>query len=323
MTRALVLAAGRGERLRPLTDLTPKPLLPVLGASILERTLRCLAAAAVEAAAVNLHHLGAQIPARLGGEVDGMPLTYSPEAELLGTLGPLARLRSFLAESDPVLLVNGDSLCRWPVAALVDAFRSSEAVATLMISTAADPDRFGGGVSVDDGGRVLSFRGPPPRGTVRCGVFAGLHAISPVLLEGIAEAPSDIVRDLYEPALASGAVIRTVFTDCLWHDLGTPRRYLDGVLDEARGVGGSWLHAEAVASDSASIERSVIEAGAAVGSAAALSGTLLLANARVGAASRVRNSIVGPGVEIPAGVEIESIMVTAASPGGSPERTSL
>ena len=118
---AMVLAAGRGVRLRPLTDLLPKPLLPVLGASILERTLGRLASAGAEAAAVNLHHLGELIPARLGDSVDGMPLAYWPEERLLGTLGPLGRLGEFFAGSDPVLLVNGDSRCHWPVDAAAPA----------------------------------------------------------------------------------------------------------------------------------------------------------------------------------------------------------
>ena len=68
-------------------------------------------------------------------------------------------------------------------------------------------------------------------GTVRQGVFAGFHVISPAVLEGMGAVPSDIVRDLYEPLVAQGGTIRTVFTDRRWHDLGTPRRYLEGVLD--------------------------------------------------------------------------------------------
>src|SRR3954451_2607453 len=94
--RAVVLAAGPGPRPRPLTSLTPKPLLPVRGVPILGHTLARLAAIGCEAAAVNLHHLGDQIRRRFGDAHAGMPLTWSEEPEILGTLGALFPLRDFL-----------------------------------------------------------------------------------------------------------------------------------------------------------------------------------------------------------------------------------
>src|SRR5262245_6139342 len=112
--RALVLAAGRGERLRPLTATIPKPLLPVGGRPLAAWTLERLRLAGVEAAALNLHHLGDSIRAAFGASYRGMPLVYSDERELLGTGGALPPLRDFLGEADLVLVVNGDSLCRWP-----------------------------------------------------------------------------------------------------------------------------------------------------------------------------------------------------------------
>ena len=112
--RALVLAAGLGRRLRPLTEDLPKPLLPVTGKPILSWTLERLRAAGCEAVAVNLFHAGERIRERYGDEHEGLPLVYSEEHELLGTLGALAPLRGFFAGCDLVLVVNGDSFCRWP-----------------------------------------------------------------------------------------------------------------------------------------------------------------------------------------------------------------
>jgi mannose-1-phosphate guanylyltransferase len=321
--RALVLAAGRGERLRPLSDAIPKPLLPVLGVPVIERTLRWLAAAGVKGAAVNLHHLGEAIAAALGGEVDGMPLTFSHETRLLGTLGPLARLRSFLAGSDPVLLVNGDSLCEWPVEEVLAAHRTRGADATLLLSTRADPDLFGGGVAVDDEGRVVSFRGAAPPGAHRRCVFAGLHAISATLLEGLVEAPADIVRDLYEPRLAAGAVISAVFSERPWHDLGTPRRYLDGVLECAVAAGGSWRHGEARVDPTARVERAVLEAGSVVEAGAVIESSLLLPGARAGAGSRVRDAVVGPRVEVVAGASLDGVLLAEGLAGSGPAAVPL
>jgi mannose-1-phosphate guanylyltransferase len=316
-SRALVLCAGRGQRLRPLTDTLPKPLMPVLGVPLVSRTLEVLATAGVGAAALNLHHLGAQIPAALGDRVGDMELTYSVEDELLGTLGPFGRLQHFFAETDPVLLVNGDSLCRWPVGAVVQAHQRSDAEATLLLSSRPDPAKFGGGVVVDSEGRVLSFRGAgADRDDVRVGVFAGLHVISGHLLAGVAARPADIVRDLYEPLLAEDRTIGTVFTDRRWHDLGTPDRYLAGVLAEAAGVAepgverGPWCAREVEVDANANVSSSVLERGVRVGAAAEVKDSLIMPGSIVGRGAVVLDSILAPGAELADGARIVSSLVS-------------
>src|SRR5436305_8136965 len=112
--RAVVLAAGLGTRLRPLTGLTPKPLLPVRGVPILGHALARVAAVRCEAVAVNLQYLGDQIRQRFGDSHAGVPLTWSEEPEILGTLGALHPLKEFLAPAELVLRGTGDSHCEWP-----------------------------------------------------------------------------------------------------------------------------------------------------------------------------------------------------------------
>ena len=107
--RAVVLAAGLGTRLRPLTATVPKPLLPVLGRPLVEHTLERLEAIGCEAAALNLHHLAGAVRAGLGERFGSMPLVYSAEERLLGTLGALGPLRDFLAPADPT-----SSTASWP-----------------------------------------------------------------------------------------------------------------------------------------------------------------------------------------------------------------
>jgi mannose-1-phosphate guanylyltransferase len=337
--RALVLAAGRGARLRPLTEAIPKPLLPVAGEPVLGRTLRRLAAAGCEAAAVNLHHRGDEIRSRFGREVAGLPLTWSEEPVLLGTWGALAPLRGFFAGADLVLIVNGDSLCRWPLAELVRRHLGSGAAATLLLASRADPAEFGGGVALGRDGAILSLRpgsagvaagsgaGRPAaaelarsRG-VRRRVFAGAHVLAPWLLEriedgpGAASVPSDIVHDLYEPLLAERpGCLATLTTGRHWHDLGTPRRYLAAALDWAAACGGGqrrWISPAAEVSRGAAVRRSSVEAGCRIGDGAAIEGSVLLPGAAVGAGALVRGSILGPGVELPAGSRVENQLVTA------------
>lgn len=291
--RALVLAAGLGERLRPLTFRIPKPLLPVRGEPNAGRTLHRLAAAGVEAAALNLHHLGAAIRDRFGDRYAGLPLVYSEERHLLGTLGPLFVLREFLAAHRRFLLVNGDSLCDWPVEALLAAHERARAqaprgrkpLATLLLASRPDPAPFGGGVGVGRGGDVIDFRpslAPVAESAAVRRVFAGCHLIESELLSRVPEGPGDIVRRLYEPLLAEGAVLHTLATRRRWHDLGTAERYRVAVLD---WPGPSRLPG-AVVDPTARVVRSVIEAGARVEAGASVVDSVVLPGATVVAGSQ-------------------------------------
>lgn len=324
--RALVLAAGLGTRLRPLTDHVPKPLLPVAGVPILGHTLAQLAALGCEAAAVNLHYLGDQIRNRFGESHAGMPLTWSEEPELLGTLGALDPLRDFFAPADLVLLINGDSLCRWPLKRLVRQHLAGDAAATLLLTSRPDPAQFGGGVGIDRSGNVLSFRpGEPERGeVVRRHVFAGAHVFSPDLIARVGPGFADIVRDLYRPMLAEGAKIRAVVSTGPWHDMGTPQRFLDGVLEWARASWPerlwrrSWISPEASLGSGCRVRRSSIEAGARVGEGARVESSVLLPGARIGKGSVVREVIVGFGASIPPGAWVERRIVMPQHTGFSP-----
>jgi mannose-1-phosphate guanylyltransferase len=309
--RALVLAAGLGTRLRPLTRLVPKPLLPVHGEPILGHTLARLATAGCEAAAVNLHHLGDAIRQRFGGSYQGMPLTWSEEPEILGTLGALYPLKDFLASADLVLLVNGDSLCDWPFHELIERHLANGARSTLLLTSRPDPARFGGGVGIDRDGRILSFRqGDPERGEVEDRyVFAGAHVFPPDLLSGLKPGFSDIVRDLYKPMLAAGEAIGSLVDGGPWHDMGTPQRFLEGTL-EGRS---SWTSPQASVAAAAEVRRSSIEPGATVEAGARIEGSVLLPGARIGAGSVVRESIVGFDAIVPPGARIERRIVTAPS----------
>lgn len=333
--KALVLAAGLGTRLRPLTDVVPKPLLPVAGLPILGHTLQQLAAVGCEAAALNLHHRGDQIRHRFGDSFAGMPLVYSEEPDLLGTLGALYPLKDFLGGADLILLINGDSLCRWPLRKLIRRHQSAGAAgaqATLLLTAQASPAEFGGGVGIDRDGRILSFR--PGEGTergeaggeiARRYVFAGAHVISPHLLDRVGPGKSDIVRDLYMPLLREpGGKLSTLVTTRPWHDLGTPQRFLDGVIDWARAGWPeriwrhAWVSPEAVVEPGAKVKRSAVEAGAKVGEGAQVERSVLLPGAKVGKGSVVRESILGFGASVPPGTWVERRIIMPQREGLAP-----
>lgn len=329
--RALVLAAGYGTRLAPLTDAVPKPLLPVRGTTLVELTLERLARAGCEAVALNLHHLGGAIRDRLGGSYRGLPLAYSEEPEILGTLGALAPLRDFFAGCEAVVVVNGDSLCRWPIAGLLRRHRRSGSAATLLFAGRAAPGAFGGGVAIGPEGRVVSFRARADGAEaererevkIRRRVFAGAHVLDPALLPRAPERFSHLVHDLWEPLLEEGARIEAVTTRAPWYDLGTPRRYRDAATEGGvaprglRWLAREWADPDARVERSARLRRSVVEAGAAVGAGARLRRSLVLSGARVGPGAVLEGCVVGFGAEVPAGARVRGRLICRRSAGGT------
>ena len=321
--RALVLAAGLGTRLRPLTEELPKPLLPVLGRTLLARTLDALAAAGCEAVAINLHHLPETIPAAVGERWGEMPLVYSREEPILGTLGAFVPLRAFFAGADEVLLVNGDSLCDWPLGDLLARHRRTGASATLLLAGRPDPRPFGGGVGIDRRGRITAIRGDRAFGEVhRRFVYAGAYVLGPELLGRVPEGrPSDSMQDLFLPLLAEGGPpLASLVTWRPWHDLGTPARYLEGVADWLQrqgGRGASWVSPEAVVERGARVTRSAVEGGALVEAGAEVAGSLLLAGARVERGARLERCLLGPGAVVPRGLRLEGRLVSRERRGAA------
>ncbi len=325
-----MLAAGLGTRLRPLTESTPKPLLPVVGVPILGHTLAQLAAVGCEAVAINLHYQGGQIRSRFGESFGGIPITYSEEPEILGTGGALHPLRDFLSQADLIFLINGDSLCPWPLKKLIRAHQAGSAAATLLLTRRADPRSFGGGVGIGREGEILSFRGEAPaEGSpiARRFVFAGAHVFSPALLERVKPGPSDIVRDLYTPLLAEGGAgghLGSLVTSRPWHDLGTPRRFLEATIEWARPGWperfwrSSWISQEAAVASGAKLREASVEAGARVSEGSRIERSVLLPGSRVGEGSTLREVILGPGAAVPPGSWVERRIVTRRREGAAP-----
>jgi len=227
----MILAAGRGQRMRPLTEHRPKPLLAVGGVPLIEYALRGLAAAGVVDVVVNLAHLGDQIERFCGdGSRWGLRLSYSREGRPLETAGGILHARRLLGP-EPFLVVNGDVWCPFPLARLRDApLRPNEAARLVMVP---NPPQH------PDGDFILDERGwlrPRPRGT-RGVTYAGIGLYSWALFEG---APSGVLalRPLLDRSMAAGALGGELFAGP-WEDVGTPERLaaLDARLCEAARAG--------------------------------------------------------------------------------------
>lgn len=310
--QALVLAAGVGERLRPLTLEIPKPLLPLRGRSLLEWRLQGLGRIReLGGVSINLHHLGDRIVAAVGAGEDRLPIHFSYETELLGTGGAMAALRDRMGLASAVLLANGDTWGRFPWKRMLSRHRGAGAALTLLVHRKAPLETFGRGVGLS-GGRVVEARRPRLGGEWMRRVFAGACVIDRALLDWLPEGPSDWIETLLEPALDRGCPVLAVETSARWFDCGTPERYLEGVL-EALPTGnrmGVWIHARAEVDATAFLERVAVEARARVESRARLARALVMPGAVVAAGAQVRNAIVGPGVVVEPGAKLEGLLLT-------------
>lgn len=254
---ALVLGAGFGTRLKPLTDHVPKPGIPLLGRPLIGHPLIHLYSAGCTEVWVNAFHQADRLMTTLDTWVQRrllrLKLGWSIEGpEILGTGGALKKLEGELTSSGgPFLLLNGDALVGLDLPKLWEAHqrnRAEGAVATLFCLPRPDADRFGA-VRVAEDGRVLDLAKlarrpgvPDEQALAAAGtIFCGIHVIEP---EVLAQLPPDgefscIVRQGYAPLLAAGADIRAVLAppDLLFHDVGTPDRYLDAQAELMRPGG--------------------------------------------------------------------------------------
>ncbi|MDE3153905.1 MAG: NDP-sugar synthase [Acidobacteriota bacterium] len=284
--QAMVLAAGLGTRLRPLSDDRAKPAMPVCGEPLIRRILRWLASAGVTEAVLNLHHRPETVAAAVGEGRDlGVRVRYSWEQPVvLGSAGG-PRLALPLIEADPFVLVNGDTLTDVDLAAMSAAHRASGALVTMAVVPHPDPARYGG-VLAGPGGDVRGFTGPDP--SAGAWHFVGVQLASRSAFETLTPGvPEETVRRLYPALIArQPGCVRIFATQASFRDIGTPADYLAASLAVAAADGGRALPAGRdvrIAAD-ARVERSI-----------------LWDAVTVGAGSQLVECIVGDGVTIPPG----------------------
>jgi MurNAc alpha-1-phosphate uridylyltransferase len=213
----MLLAAGRGERLRPLTDTVPKALVPVAGKPLIAWHLERLAGAHFRDIVVNVAHLGASIEAALGdGSRFGVSIAYSREPEPLETAGGIASARALLGEA-PFVLVNADVYCEFPFERLRAAALGRNLAHLVLVPN--PPHRPKGDFSLD-GGVVRRDSGsrPLPRYT-----YAGLALASPRLVDGVAPGAKAPLAPLLYDAADRGVLAGEAY-EGLWQDVGTVER---------------------------------------------------------------------------------------------------
>lgn len=313
--RVMIMAAGKGTRLRPLTDLLPKPMVPVVNRPALYHTLQLLHRHGLREAVINLHHMPEAITDYLGdGSWLGMQISYSFEPELLGTAGGVMNNADFLG-GDTFLVMSGDALTDIDLTGLVAAHRRRTSIATLAVKEVSDPSLYGV-VVADDDDRVVGFQEKPPLEEARsrmcnCGIYVFEPDIFSHILPGQFD---DFGRRVFPDLLKEHIPFHIESVSGYWSDVGNLGEYIRGNSDalerlvEVEIPGHEvrpdvWVEAEALVAPTARVEPPVaIGKGAVVGEDVVVEGPAVIgAGSVLEAGSHVARSLLLPGSHLSAG----------------------
>ena len=237
--KAMVLCAGFGTRLRPLTDKLPKPLVPLCGLPLLRYNFSLLKNAGVREVVVNTHHLGTLMEkgARELARTLGLAIEVSREEKhILGTGGGVRRAQAMLGPG-AFFLLNGDMLFDVDLAAALAAHRSARAVATMVLAPYPRGATYGAvEVDADFNVRRIAGRGAAADASLVKTHFTGVHVLEPEALARLPpEGESDINRTAYVKLIHEGAKVYGYMQSGYWGDLGAPRSLLRANLDVLEG----------------------------------------------------------------------------------------
>jgi mannose-1-phosphate guanylyltransferase len=334
--KAMVLAAGKGTRLFPITGRIPKPMAPVVGKPILHHIFERLSDSGVEEANVNAHHLAGAILDRYGegSRVGGMEIKVAYEAELLGTAGGVKRLAERFDET--FVVVMGDALTDVDVREVVEFHKERNALATIALMRVEDASQYGV-VELDAEKNIVAFQEKPEAGEAISNLAnTGIYVLEPEALEYVPEGSFfDFAKDVFPRLLAAGErFVGYDEGDFYWSDVGTLDAYRAAQRDALAGdvrvkVPGErfgewlWAHPEARFHDTVAFEgRAVLGRDVVLGRGVTLSGdvtlgrgcwvrpgakikrSILLPGATVGEGAYLEDCIIGPGYEVRPGESI-------------------
>lgn len=339
--RAMILAAGLGERLRPLTTRRAKPSIPLLNRPLILRTLDYLFRQGVRDAVINLHHLPASIREVVAtGKPADMRVDYSEEAEILGTAGGLKKAGSHFKGGGTLTLINSDFIIDCDLREALRAHRESGALATMVLVPAAAGPSYGV-VELAADGSIHRISGRPVTRPGRGGpgyTFTGLHLLEPEILDHI---PTGIAccinKDIYPPLIEAGRSIHGFVHRGTWLEFGTPQLFLEGsfVLLRARQEGattpllgtdgqvdgeappaGTAIEPPYLLGPGCTFGAGVSCAGGVIlgarvdlGAGARLQRTIVHDDARIGEETELTDCLVDAGVVLPAGARLARAMV--------------
>ncbi len=292
--RAIVLSAGYGTRLWPLTEDRTKPAIPILGKPLAGYVAEYLAGYGIDEIVVNLHHRPESVREALGdGSRFGVKLHYVEEPEILGTSGALDNTREFF-ERETFIAVNGKIITDIDLNAALETHRNAKALATLVLLPNTRRERFS--VVETEDGHVKAFGGMPAEDDKEPLMFTGIQILEPRIFEYIPRGVfSHSTTDVYPQAIANAEVVAAHVTSGKWRELSTLKRYLDISVELLKEVGKTYDAGEGtVISETASVVDSILWDDVAVGEGARVNRAILAGNVRINAGEVIENVVVVP-----------------------------
>ena len=321
--RAMVLAAGLGTRLRPITYEMPKPMVPVVNRPVMEHIVRLLARHGFTETIANLHWFPELIRGHFGdGSGFGVELTYSHEEQLLGTSGGVRNAAGFLGDS--FLVISGDALTDIDLRAMREFHESHDGIATLATKRVADTSQFGVAITGSDG-RIQGFQEKPDPAEAlsdlaNCGIYMLRSEIfdffpepgtSKAAGEGDPPGFADWALDVFPRLLEADIPFYSHEIDAYWNDIGNLEELRAGNLDALSGalrvdLGGELREGlrsgEAAADEDPPAGPVLLGEGCEIGADVRIDGPAVIGGgARIGAGSRLREVIALPGAEVAPG----------------------
>ena len=298
MAVGILLVGGFGTRLLPLTNKTPKPMLPIANLPVTEHQLLAAKAAGITKVVLATAYLAETFTPYFGdGSKWGIELKYALESEPLGTGGAIRNaaelILSEISENEPIVVFNGDVLSRHDLAAQIDLHQSSSAAVTLHLVNVEDARPYGC-VPFDESGRVTDFL-EKMENPITNTINAGCYVFSPQVIKEIELGKVvSVEREVFPELLKRGRVVQAFVDNSYWLDMGTPKALLKGSQDY---VG---------AREFIVGENSKISSSAKISGASAIGN-----NVTIGANVEISASIIRDGVTIAQGCKLENVFIEA------------
>jgi NDP-sugar pyrophosphorylase family protein len=327
--KAMVLAAGKGTRLFPLTGVIPKPMAPVAGKPIVQHIFELLARVGVDEVHVNVHYLAYTILSSYGGEearVDGARIYFTREEKLMGTAGGVKRIAGSAGFDETFVVIMGDALTDVDVREVVSFHKEKGALATLALKHVEDTSAYGV-AELDAEKNILRFQEKPKtREAVSNLANTGIYVLEPEALDYVPRNTFfDFADDVFPRLLETGEkVVGYDVGDSYWSDIGTLESYKEAQRDALSGrvaveVPGEWCGEGLWISEEARIHPSAyglmegyafVGREAMIGLGARLSGVAAVGdNCRVGDGAIVKRSVLLPGSSVGSGAYLEDCIV--------------
>ena len=307
--KAMVLAAGLGTRLKPITFEIPKPMVPVLGRPVMAHILRLLERQDFDEVIANLHHFPETIRDYFGDGIE-----YRNEEELLGTAGGVRNVADFFGD-DPIVVVSGDALTDLDLRALVDRHRSAGGIATLTVKKVSDTREYGV-VIHDSEGRIQGFQEKPePAEALSDLGNSGIYCFDREIFDYFPDRPFvDWAADVFPQLLAHDVPFFVHEIEDYWNDVDSLEELRQGTFDALEGrlgldISGEEIQPGVIVGEGSSLDGLAqidppvwIGAGCELGEGGRLMGPVVIGDgSKVGPEAALRNSIVFPGGEVEPG----------------------